>query len=121
MLASAPARESSSAGQRDDRQAAAAVLAAVRQRLLRVLMRRGLLRADVEHAMAQCAHGGASSVDGSARFEAADHAWRERRLRHCARRPFALERRQQVDALQLIYEASKPGPRSSGAKHLTSL
>jgi hypothetical protein len=42
--------------------------------------------------MARWAHGGGFSVDGSVRIEAADRAGRERLLRHCARRPLALQR-----------------------------
>ena len=48
------------------------VQACVRRRLLRVFVRRGLLPRDDARAMAQWAHGGGFSVDGSVRIEAAD-------------------------------------------------
>jgi hypothetical protein len=54
------------------------VQAQVRRRLLRVVVRRGLLPDGDAHAMGQWAHGGGFSVDGSVRIEAADRAGRER-------------------------------------------
>jgi hypothetical protein len=51
--------------------AIAQVQAQVRQRLLRVFVRRGLLPRDDARAMGQWAHGGGFSVDGSVRIEAA--------------------------------------------------
>jgi hypothetical protein len=48
------------------------VQACVRRRLLRVFVRRGLLPRDDARAMAQWAHGGGFSVDGSVRIAAAD-------------------------------------------------
>ena len=65
-----------------DEQAFAAVQERVRRRLLRVFARRGLLPADAARAMAQWAHGGGFSVDGSVRIEANDRAGRERLLRY---------------------------------------
>ena len=67
--------------------AIADVQACVRRRLLRVVVRRGLLPRDDARAMGQWAHGGGFSVDGSVRIEAEDRAGRERRLRYCARPP----------------------------------
>ena len=99
----------------------AAVQAAVRRRLRACFVRRGRLERDAAHTMVQWQHGGGFAVDGSVRIEAADRAGRERLLRHCARPPFALDRLQQGDAEHLLYEASKPGPGSSGAQRLTPL
>jgi hypothetical protein len=79
------------------------VQAGVRRRLLRVFVRRGLLTRDDARAMAQWAHGGGFSVDGSVRIEAADRAGRARLLRYCARPPFALDRLRELDREHLIY------------------
>ena len=75
----------------------------MRRRLLRVVVRRGLLPEDDARAMAQWAHGGFSE-DGSVRIEAHDRAGRERLLRYCARPPFALERLRERDGQHLLYE-----------------
>ena len=75
-----------------DANAIADVQAGVRRRLLRVVVRRGLLPRDDARAMGLWQHGGGFSVDGSVRIEAADRAGRERLLRYCARPPFALHR-----------------------------
>jgi len=42
------------------------------------------------------------------RSQAADRAGRERRLRHCARPPFALERLRERDPEHLLYQSAKP-------------
>lgn len=65
-------------------------------------MRRGLLEEDDAQAMAQWAHDGGSSVDGSVRIEASDRSGRERLLRYCARPPFALEPLHELDAEHLF-------------------
>lgn len=56
----------------------------VRKRLLRALVRRGLLPGDAAQAMAPSEHGGGFSVEASMRIVAADRAGRERLLRYCA-------------------------------------
>lgn len=99
----------------------AAVQERVRDRLLRVFVRRGLLPAADAQAMAQWAHGGGFSVDGSVRIEAADRAGRERLLRYCARPPFALDRLRQLDGDRLVYDHPRPGPGAAGALILTPL
>ena len=104
-----------------DAQAFADVQERVRRRLLRVVVRRGLLPGDAARAMAQCAHGGGLSVNGSVRIEANDRAGRERLLRYCARPPFALERLRQLDGEQLSYDHPKSGPGGSGPQILTPL
>jgi len=50
----------------------------VRQRQLRVFVRRGLLPGDAAQAMAQGEHGGGFSVDASVRIVVADRDGRER-------------------------------------------
>ena len=65
--------------------AIATVQASVRRRLMQSFVRRGLLAQEDAQAMAQWAHSGGCSVDGSVRIEAADRAGRERLLRYCAR------------------------------------
>jgi hypothetical protein len=98
----------------------ATVQATVRRRLLASFVRRRLLDEDDAQAMAQWAHDGGFSVDGSARIEAADRAGRERLLRYCARPPFALERLHELDAEHLVYDSAKPGSRAT-ALRLTPL
>jgi len=88
----------------------------VRQRLLRVFVRRGLLPGDAAQAMAHWEHGGGFSVDASVRFAAADRAGRERLLRYCARPPFALDRLRELDPEHLSYESTPPGPGGSGPR-----
>jgi hypothetical protein len=97
----------------------ATVQAGVRRRLLRVFVRRGLLPRDDAQAMAQWAHGGGFSVDGSVHIEAADRAGRERLLRYCARPPFALDRLCELGPERLRYEVTKPGPGGAGSLLLT--
>ena len=60
----------------------------VRQRLLRVVVRRGLLPEDKARAMGQRDHGSGFSVDGSVRIDAVHRTGREPLLRYCT---FALE------------------------------
>ena len=93
-----------------DANAIAQVQAQVRRRMLRAVVRRGLLPEDDARAMAQWEHGGGFSVDASVRIEAADRAGRERPLRYCARPPFALDRLRELDPEHLLYESTKQGP-----------
>jgi hypothetical protein len=104
-----------------DANAVAQVHAQVRQRLLHVFVRRGLLPGDDAQAMGQWEHGGGFSVDGSVRIAAADRAGRERLLRYCARPPFALERLRELDPARLLYESTKPGPGGNASLLLTPL
>ena len=104
-----------------DANAIAAVQEQVRRCLLRSFVRRRLLPGDGARAMAQWAHGGGFSVDGSVRIEASDRAGRERLLRYCARPPFALERLRELDPKRLVYDHPKPGPGARGALILTPL
>jgi hypothetical protein len=80
----------------------------VRQRLLRLFVRRGLLPGADARTMAQWEHGGGFSVDGSVRIEAVDRAGRERLLRYCARPPFAVDRLRALDPEHLLYANTKP-------------
>jgi len=93
-----------------DRHAIATVQANVRRRLLQSFVRRGRLAQDDAQAMAQWAHSGGFSVDGSVRIEAADRAGRERLLRYGARPPFALDRLRELNPERLRYEGTEPGP-----------
>jgi len=99
----------------------AIVQASVRQRLLRVLERRGLLEPEDAQAMAAWEHGGGFSVDASVRIEADDRAGLERLLRYCARPAFALERLREIDPEHLVYESAKPGPGGSVSLILTPM
>jgi hypothetical protein len=102
-----------------DAPAFAEVQERVRRRLLRVGVRRGLLPGDAARAMAQWAHGGGFSVDGSVRIEAEDRAGRERLLRYCARPPFALKRLRERDGEHLLYASTQPGRGGTGPLVLT--
>jgi hypothetical protein len=46
---------------------------------------------------------------------------RERRLRNCARLPFALDRQRELDPERLLYEVTKPDPGKDGSLLLTPL
>jgi hypothetical protein len=96
------------------------VQAQVRQRLLRVFVRRGLLPEDDARAMALWAHGGGFSIDASVRIEAADRAGPERLLSYCDRPPFALDRLRELDPERLLYESTKPVPGGNGPLLLTA-
>jgi len=91
--------------------AIAHVQAQMRQRLLRVFVRRCLLLEDDARAMVQREDGGGFSLDASVRIEAEDRAGCLRLLRYCAWPPFALERLRKLDPERLLCESTKPGPR----------
>jgi len=46
---------------------------------------------------------------------------RRRLLRHCARPPFALDRRRELDPDHLLCESAKQGPGGNGPQLLTPL
>ena len=97
-----------------DASASGEVQAAVRRRLLRAALRRGLLSADdAQEMMAKGEHGGGFPVDAKVRIEARERDGLERLLRYCARAAFALERLREIDAQHLVYESVKPGPGGS--------
>jgi len=89
------------------------VQAAVRRRLLRSVLRRGLLSADDAQVMAEWEHGGGFPVDAKVRIAAHERCGLERLLPYCARPAFALERLREIDVRHLVYESSKPGPGGS--------
>ncbi len=97
------------------------VQAAVRRRLLRSVLRRGLLSADDAQVMAEWEHGGGFSVDAEVRIEAHERDGLERLLRYCARPAFALERLREIDPEHLVYESVKPGPGGSVSLMLTPM
>ena len=82
----------------------------IRQRIVRLFVRRGLLDKAEGHAMMTRAHDGGFSLDSSVRIEAHDRKGLERLLRYCARPAFAQERLRQLDPEPLVYESKKPGP-----------
>lgn len=69
-----------------------------------------LLPRDDARTMGQWRHGGAFSVDGSVRIEAADRAGRERLLRYCIRPQFALNRLCELDRERLIFDPRSLAP-----------
>jgi hypothetical protein len=82
----------------------------IRQRIVRLFVRRGLLDKAEGQAMNTCKHDGGFSLDTSVRIEANDRQGLERLLRYCARPAFAQERLRQLDPEHLVYESKKPGP-----------
>ena len=82
----------------------------IRQRIVRLFVRRGLLDKAEGQAMITCEHDGGFSLDTRVRIEAHDREGRERLLRYCARPAFAQERLRQLDPEHLVYESKKPGP-----------
>ena len=72
--------------------AIAPVRDSVHRRLLRGLVRRGLLADDDAQATAQWDRGSSFSVDALVRIATADRAVREQLLHRCARPTFALDR-----------------------------
>jgi hypothetical protein len=81
----------------------------------------GYLDQDDAEERAQWANGGGFSWEASVRSEGHDRAGRERRLRYCARPPFALERRKALDEQRLLYRPPKPRPDGRTALNLTPL
>ena len=82
----------------------------IRQRIVRLFVRRGLLDKAESQALNTCEHDGGFSLDTSVRIEAHDRKGLERLLRYCARPAFAQERLRQLDPEHLVYESKKPGP-----------
>ena len=82
----------------------------IRQRIVRLFVRRGLLDKAEGQAMNTCKHDGGFSLEASVRIEANDRQGLERLLRYCARPAFAQERLRQLDPEHLVYESKKPGP-----------
>ena len=82
----------------------------IRQRIVRLFVRRGLLDKAEGQAMITCEHDGGFSLDTSVRIEAHDRQGLERLLRYCARPAFAQERLRQLGPEHLVYESKKPGP-----------
>jgi hypothetical protein len=95
----------------------------VRRRVLRLLVRRGLLDSEDAKEMQNWAHGGGFSVDASVRVEASDRAGLERLLRYCARPPFALERLSWAEDSPetLRYQLPKPLPDGRTVLYLSPL
>jgi hypothetical protein len=71
--------------------------------------------------MAQWEHGGGVSVDGSVRIAAEARAGHKRRLRYCARPPFALDRLRELAPKRSLYVGTKLGPGGSAPLLLTPL
>ncbi len=79
-------------GARVDEECVERVRAAVRQRVLGLFERRGLLSRETVGVMQGWGHSGGFSVNAGERVAAQDSAGRERLLRYCARPMFAAER-----------------------------
>ena len=82
----------------------------IRQRIVRIFVRRGLLDKTEGQAMNTCEDDGGFSLDTRVRIEANDRQGLERLLRYCARPAFAQERLRQLDPEHFVYESKKPGP-----------
>jgi len=110
-----------------DETAVAQVQTDLRRRILRAFVGRGLLESCDAKEMLAYQHSG-FSVDAGVCIEAHDRAALERRLRYCARPPFAMDRLRKEGA-SLVYRCAKqqsePGNDKRGAKvdelHLTPL
>ena len=100
----------------------AAVQRQVRARVLRWFARAGHLDAADARDMASWDHGAAFSLDASVLGSKAPSApGSRRRLRYCARPPFALERREQLGDDELIYRFDRPQPDGRTQLRLTPL
>jgi len=99
-----------------DTAAIAQVQTQIRQRILRVFVRRGLIGKGDRDEMMGWEHGGGFSLDASVRIEGTDRAGLERLLRYCARPPFALKHLHPLDAEHLLYH--NPKPRSDSPRDL---
>jgi len=110
-----------------DETAVAQVQTDLRRRILPAFVGRGLLESCDAKDMLAYQHSG-FSVDAGVCIEAHDRAALERRLRYCARPPFAMDRLRKEGA-SLVYRCAKqqsePGNDKRGAKvdelHLTPL
>jgi len=87
----------------------AALHRTIRQRIVRLFERRGILTKDEGRSLIECEHDGGFSLDAGVRVEANDRQGLERLLRYCARPAFAQERLRQLDPEHLVYESKKPG------------
>ena len=95
--------------------------ATIRQRIVRLFVRRDLLDKTDGEVMCACERGGGFSLDAGVRVEANDRQGLERLLRYCARPAFAQERLHQIDPEHLVYESPKPGPGGRVSQILTPL
>jgi hypothetical protein len=92
----------------------------VRRLVLRWFARSGLLDTDDARDMLAWDNGG-FSLDASVRIAEHDRAGLERLLSYCARPPFALERIEQVNDHQVVYQLRKPRRDGRTALALTPL
>jgi hypothetical protein len=95
----------------------------VRKRVLRHMVRHGLLEPYDAQDMLGWDHGGGFSLDASVRIEATDRPGLERVIRYCARPPFALHRLHLVGGRsdQILYILPKPDPAGRTALRLSAL
>jgi len=95
----------------------------VRKRVLRHMVRQGLLEPHDAQDMLGWEHGGGFSLNASVRIEATDREGLERLIRYCARPPFALERLHLVGGRsdQILYILPKPDPAGRTALRLSAL
>jgi hypothetical protein len=95
----------------------------IRKRVLRHMVRHGLLEPHDAQDMLGWEHGGGFSLDASVRIEATDRDGLERLIRYCARGPFALDRLHLVGGRsdQIRYLLPKPDPSGRTALRLSAL
>ena len=95
----------------------------VRKRVLRHMVRQGLLEPHDAQDMLGWEHGGGFSLNASVRIEATDREGLERLTRYCARPPFALERLHLVAdrSDQILHILPKPDPAGRTALRLSTL
>ncbi len=98
------------------------VQAQVRERVLRLFKRRGLLAPETVNDMREWRHGGGFSLNADVTVPAWDRTGLERLLRYCARPIFASERLRWIEQNQrLIYQLPKPRPDGRTVLSLTPL
>jgi hypothetical protein len=95
----------------------------VRKRVLRHMVRHGLLEPHDAQDMLGWDHGGGFSLNASVRIEATDREGLERLIRYCARPPFALDRLHLVGGRsdQILYLLPKPDPAGRTVLRLSAL
>jgi Putative transposase len=97
-----------------DAHAQAQVHSALRKRILRAFVGRGLLESFEAQEVLAYQHSG-FSVDAGVRIEGHDRAALQRLLRHCARPPFAMDRLRKEGAA-LVYRCAKQHSEPSSDK-----
>jgi len=95
--------------------------AAIRRRVIRWLVRHGMLEQHSADEMLSWEHRGGFSLDASTRIEAWDRHGLERLSRYCARPALSLQRLHLIDDRTLLYRFQRPDPQGRTEMLLTPL